>query len=169
MASVASVSQRRALLVKAGADRHAEPLSVFGAQLFVKIATRDTDGAFAVLEGLTPPFSGPPLHCHRSQDEWWHVLEGQFRFEVDGESILAGPGDTVYAPRGSRHTFQNITAETGRTLVTVVPGGLDEFFRDTKELAAPGVKPDPAAFMPIFEKYDYELLGPPIAERKSKA
>jgi mannose-6-phosphate isomerase-like protein (cupin superfamily) len=160
-----TATQPAALIVRAGCDRHDAPMYVVGSEISVKISTADTAGAFAVMEGITPPLSGPPLHCHRNQDEWWYVVSGRFRFEVDGETILAGAGDTVFAPRGSRHTFQNIGTEPGISIVTVVPGGLDVFFSELSEAAPRGVAPDPAKLVPIFEKYDLELLGPPLAAR----
>jgi len=43
---------------------------------------------------------------------------------VDGETIYAGPGCSVYAARGTAHAFQNIGAETGRMLVVTQPSGL---------------------------------------------
>lgn len=87
-------------------------------------------GAYGLMEAYTPPNSGPPLHLHQREDEWWFILDGNFLFEIDGNSVHAGPGDTVFAPRGGRHTFQNIGSVTGRALVTVVPGGLDAFFQE---------------------------------------
>src|SRR5262245_44494472 len=100
-------------------------IDLLGDQILVKVSSRDTEGAFAVFEARTLPHHGPPLHLHREQDETWRVLEGEYLFEVDGEEIYAGPGATVYAPRGTRHTFQNIGATPGRLMTTVVPGGLD--------------------------------------------
>jgi quercetin dioxygenase-like cupin family protein len=157
------VMERMAFVVKEGSDRNGEPLYVVGSDMYVKIASADTDGAFAVMEDHTPPLQGPPLHSHRTQDEWWYIVKGQYRFEVDGQTILAGPGDTVFAPRGSRHAFQNIGTETGISVVTVVPGGLDVFFAELSEAAPRGSVPTPAALAPVFEKHDLELLGPPLA------
>ena len=159
------LAERNAFVVEAGADRHGEPLYVLGADIQVKIASADTGGAFAVMEGYTPPLSGPPLHIHRTQDEAWYIVQGRFRFEVGGETILAGPGDTVFAPRGIPHTFQNISSEMGITVTTAVPGGLDEFFGELSEAAPRGSVPNMAALVPLFEKYDLELVGPPLAAR----
>src|SRR5262252_8365722 len=99
------------------------PVYVLGAELKIKISSRDTNGAFAVFEGHTPPLEGPPLHRHRNEDEWWYILEGEYLFEVDGKEIYASAGATVFAPRGSAHTFQNIGHKPGWTITTVVPGG----------------------------------------------
>ena len=139
------------------------PIHVIGGEVTIKISSRDTGGAFAVFEGLTPPLQGPPLHLHRGQDEWWYILEGEYRFEVDGQEIYASAGDTVFAPRDSRHTFQNIGATPGRTVTTVVPGGLDVFFEELETVVPRGTVPDPAKMVPIFEKHGLELLGPPLA------
>ena len=69
----------------------------------------------------------------------------------------------MFAPRGSQHTFQNIGTVPGRTLTTVVPGGVDIFFEQLETAAPRGTVPDPAKIRPIFEKHGQELLGPPLA------
>jgi len=140
-----------------------QPVHVLGANLRIKIPSRATGGMFTVFEGETLPQHGPPLHRHREQDEWWYILEGEYRFEVDGEEIYARDGDIVFAPKGSRHTFQNIGTRLGRTLTTTVPGGVDEFFEELETVAPRGSVPDRAKMLPIFEKHGQELLGPPLA------
>ena len=154
-----------AFVVKAGKNRIGGTLHVFGAEASVKISSSDSGGAYAVMEACTPPNSGPPLHLHQREDEWWYILDGNFLFEIDGNSVHAGPGDTVFAPRGSRHTFQNIGTIPGRTLVTVVPGGLDAFFQEVSAAVPSGTPPHPAVILPIFRKYGLELLGPPLNKR----
>lgn len=138
---------------------------VLGAELTIRISSRDTKGAFTVFEGHTPPLDGPPLHRHRDQDEWWYIVEGEYRFEVDGEVIYASAGSTVFAPRGSTHTFQNVGCEPGYTITTVVPGGVDLFFEDLERAVPRGAKPDPAKMLPVFERHGQELLGPPLRAR----
>jgi mannose-6-phosphate isomerase-like protein (cupin superfamily) len=144
------------------------PIHVLGNEVIIKISSGDTGGAFAVFEGQTQPLEGPPLHSHRGQDEWWYILEGEYKFEVDGQEIYADAGAIVFAPRGSRHTFQNIGSARGRTLTTVVPGGIDLFFEELESAAPRGTVPDPAKLLPIFMKHGQELLGPPLAARAAK-
>jgi mannose-6-phosphate isomerase-like protein (cupin superfamily) len=162
--SVVTSLRREALVSERGEGRH---VHVLGADLTIKISSRDTDGAFAVFEGCTPPLEGPPLHRHLDHDEWWYIVEGEYRFEVDGEEIYASAGDTVFAPRGSRHTFQNVGKDRGRTIGTSVPGGLDLFFEELEHAAPRGTVPDRARLQPIFEKYGQELLGPPLRARSA--
>ena len=141
------------------------PIHVVGAEMTIKISSRDTDGAFAVFEDLTQPLQGPPLHRHLEQDEWWYIVEGEFKFEVDGREIFASAGATVFAPRGSCHTFQNVGTAPGRMVTTVVPGGLDIFFSEFETVAPRGTVPDPAKLVPVFERHELELLGPPLGAR----
>jgi mannose-6-phosphate isomerase-like protein (cupin superfamily) len=150
-------------VVEAGGNRLPEPLNVVGDSIRVKISSRDTSGAFTVLEGITQPQEGPPLHRHRAQDEWFYVVEGQYLFEIDGRQVRAETGATVFAAKGSRHTFQNIGNVPGRMIMTVVPGGIDTFFTELSAAVPAGAVPDPAKLRPVFEKYGLELLGPPIA------
>jgi len=103
----------KAFVVPAEADRMGTPLAVFGNRILVKTSSRDTGGAFCVMVGRTEPMQGPPLHLHHEHDECWYVLEGRFLFEVDGQKIYGGPGDTIFARRGTRHRFQNIGETPG--------------------------------------------------------
>jgi mannose-6-phosphate isomerase-like protein (cupin superfamily) len=155
-------ARRGAFTMERGDGR---PIHVVGDEVIIKISSRDTGGAFAVFEARTRPYHGPPLHLHRNQDEWWYILEGEYKFEVDGQEIYARAGATVFAPRGSRHTFQNIGAIPGRMVTTVVPGGLDLFFEELETAVPRGTVPEPAKMFPIFEKYDLELHGPPLVAR----
>ena len=86
-------------------------------------------------EILTPGrFSAPPdraavaedwrargYSCHRFVDppgQRWEdfahdcnelvtVLEGRLELEVAGQTVLAGPGDEVFIPKGARHSVRN--------------------------------------------------------------
>ena len=139
-----------------------KPVHVLGAELTIKISSRDTNGEFAVFEGRIPPLEGPPLHRHPGHDESWYIIEGEYRFVVDGAEIHASAGATVFAPRGSVHTFQNVGGKPGRMITTCIPGGVDLFFEDIDSAVPRGSTPDPAILLPIFAKHGQELLGPPL-------
>lgn len=145
--------------------REGRKIHVVGDDITVKVSSLETDGAFAVFEARTLPLSGPPLHRHRDHDETFHILEGQYRFEVDGQEVYAAPGDVVFAPRGSVHTFQNIATTPGRTMTVVVPGGLDLFFEELEQAVPRGAAIHPDKVAPIFEKHNLELHGLPLRDR----
>jgi mannose-6-phosphate isomerase-like protein (cupin superfamily) len=159
-------ARRDALVTGNGAGRS---FKVGGGEITIKVSTHDTGGAFATFEGRTEPLDGPPLHMHYVQDECFYILEGEYKFEVDGQEIFVGAGDTVFAPRGSRHTFQVVGKTAGRALTTVIPGGLDLFFEKFAKAVSPETMPDPVKLAPLFHKHGLELLGPPLAARPLQA
>jgi mannose-6-phosphate isomerase-like protein (cupin superfamily) len=64
--------------------------------------------------------SGPPaLHVHHADDEAWHILEGRLRFRFADGSTDAGPGTTVFVPKGVAHTYEAI--EPSRYLIILTP------------------------------------------------
>src|SRR5260370_39273649 len=51
--------------------------------------------------------SGPAkLHVHGSDDEAWHVLEGELTFRYADREETVGPGTTVFVPAGESHTYR---------------------------------------------------------------
>jgi len=136
-------------------------LNSFGDTVVIKISGEETGGAYAAMEVFTETGMGPPMHRHSREDETFFVLEGEHEFSVDGQSIKAGPGTLVYAPRGTVHTFRNLSSKTGRMLVTVQPAGLEKFFAELDAL--PPGPPDMSKVLPILEKYGLEFHGPPLS------
>jgi quercetin dioxygenase-like cupin family protein len=52
------------------------------------------------------PGDGPGVHRH-PYAEIFVVHGGEARFELDGATLTAGPGDVVIAPPGAAHRFTN--------------------------------------------------------------
>jgi quercetin dioxygenase-like cupin family protein len=94
--------------------------------------------------------SGPALlHVHHSDDEAWHVLEGELTFRYADRTETAGPGATVFVPAGTAHTFS--TAEGSRYLIVLAP-------RLSGLIAALQADRDPAHQHEIYRRFDSELL-----------
>ena len=138
---------------------------IFGDQIWIKLGHADTNGSYAIMEAVTPPQGGPPLHRHSREDESFYVMEGDFVFEIDGEKIPASSGCTLFAPRGTAHTFQNVGKTSGRVLVVVQPAGLDVFFDEVAQAASGMAQLDLQVVVPLAQKYGLELLGPPMHAR----
>jgi mannose-6-phosphate isomerase-like protein (cupin superfamily) len=161
MQPAAATAWREASVVRQKQTRHGEPLNIYGDLIYVKLSGEDTGGRYALLEDVTPPGGGTPLHVHHREDEGFYILEGHYRFEAAGKTLEAQAGDFVFVPRDVPHRFRNIGATTGTILLTLEPAGLEVFFR---ELAAVPGPPDPAKVAPIFARYGLELLGPPLGD-----
>lgn len=144
--------------------RTAEPLNIMGETTLVKVASSDTGGAAAVFHLTVPPMSGPPLHRHSREDEWFYVLEGTITIEIDGQRTVARAGDSAFAARGTVHAFQNFTAETGKLLVMTTPGtDFNKFFvaLSAHNMGLPA--PDLPGSVQIMSNYGIEMIGPPLS------
>jgi mannose-6-phosphate isomerase-like protein (cupin superfamily) len=74
----------------------------------VKVSGADNGGAFAVLEVPTVVDSGPPLHLHHVENEWFYALEGEYDIKVGEQIFNLKPGGSVYAPKMIPHTWHDV-------------------------------------------------------------
>ena len=113
-----------------------------------------TGGASGMFELTVPPGARvPPAHSHSENEEIAFVLEGVFRYTVDGETRDLGPGEHMRTPRGAVHCFSNPHEQTARALVVLTPDIGAQYFLDIAEVAqAPG-GPDPARIVEVMARY----------------
>ena len=116
---------------------------VFGELYTMKITAAETSGALAVVETVTSPQSGPPLHTHSREDESFYILDGRFLFTVGDQTFEVGPGSFVFGPRGVQHGYRNISALPAHKLVMITPGGFENFLREIGERATQRIAPPP--------------------------
>lgn len=136
-----------------------ETLSVVGDRIRVLADGAASGGRCFIFEETAPPGSGPPVHRHSVDDEYFYVLEGRVRFVVDGKEFIAEKGAFLCAPRGSTHAFSNIGDAPSRMLVVYTPPGLEGPFREAHEAGA-SATPDQLAGM--FAKFGVLFTGPPL-------
>ncbi|MGI9657868.1 MAG: quercetin 2,3-dioxygenase [Gaiellaceae bacterium] len=151
----------------AHAPGEGEALWFLGFLVTIKASGETTNGRVSVIEHLGPEGSGPPLHVHRNEDEWFYVTEGELTFWVDGQTINAPAGSFVYGPRGIPHTF-TVASSQARFLVVSEPAGFEAFVRGSAEPAAaltvpppPVAPPDPEPLIAAAAEYGVEIIGPP--------
>jgi quercetin dioxygenase-like cupin family protein len=133
-----------------------------GGPLTFKARGAETGGAMTALESTPAPGEGPPLHLHTDADEVLYVLEGSFRFKLDGDLHDSPPGSFVFIPRGAPHTWQNVGAEPGRLLVLFAPAAMEPFFDRFAEVADDASIPE--AFRSLGSEVGMEVAGPPLAK-----
>jgi mannose-6-phosphate isomerase-like protein (cupin superfamily) len=105
-----------------------------GGQMTILVAGTETGGSSALLDIQVAANDGPPPHIHTREDEVYLVKRGTFQFFMDGICLQAGPGATVYMPKGHSHGFKNISKRAGEQLLFVYPAGLEQFFPDVHNL-----------------------------------
>ncbi|HEX6459198.1 MAG TPA: cupin domain-containing protein [Thermoleophilaceae bacterium] len=94
-----------------------------------RVRSADTGGAYFCFEVSTTPGFGPPLHKHEYR-ELFYVLEGEYEFTLDGQTISGGPGTAIAVPPNVPHTFRNATDGPARLLFIHQPAALEEFFEE---------------------------------------
>lgn len=119
--------QRKVKVVRPGEGR---TVHVVGDAYRFLAVGGDTDRSYMIMESTTPPGGGPPLHYHTREEEGFYVLDGEFEFTADGETVRAGPGTFLTLPKQSRHTFRNVGETPGRMLVLCAPAGIEDFFAE---------------------------------------
>ncbi len=98
----------------------------------------DTHGELLQVEVWAAEGADVPPHVHPSQEEVFEVLSGTVTFHLDGDRRVVGEGDTVTAPRGSVHAFENDHGEA-HLMVTVRPAlDLQEFLESAAGLSRAG-------------------------------
>jgi len=90
--------------------------------------TKDTNGAFFLVEAMLAPGTEPPPHVHTREDELFYVLEGEFDIYIGKEAFKVGTGECVFLPRFKPHAFV-IRSPRLRVLALFTPAGLQEAFR----------------------------------------
>ncbi len=132
-------------------------LDVLGEFLTIKVSGEDTDGAYTVIQEVSPPSGGSPLHLHHKEDEAFYVLEGEYEIQCGDDKIIASPGTFVFAPRKIPHIFRNVSASKGKILAIVTPAGIEKFFEELSEAAKQGPL-DLGTVKEIAWKYEIELI-----------
>jgi quercetin dioxygenase-like cupin family protein len=92
-------------------------------------SNKTTKGSFELFEERRDATGGPPPHVHREREELFYVLEGRYVFVRDRDEIELVPGESIVIPRGTRHHYRTLIAPA-RTLILIVPAGLEGFFRE---------------------------------------
>lgn len=57
------------------------------------------------------PGQSLPRHSHEHEHEVFDVLAGSGTVWLDGESVKAGPGTSIFVPAGVEHGFENDSSE----------------------------------------------------------
>ncbi len=133
-----------------------------GHQVTCKAQGEETGGAYSLLEVLITG-KGPPQHIHKVEDEAFYVLEGEVNAQRGEETIQASPGAFILIPRGVTHTVWNTGSTPAKILVILSPPGREAYFLETGE---EDKEPDATAYiekaMAVAEKYNLEIVGPPL-------
>lgn len=124
------------------------------------ISGERTDGRLSIVEHPIKPKSlAAPMHTHSREDEISFVIEGRIGVRIGEQVVVAGPGTTVFKPRGVPHAFWNAGDDPARVLEMITPGGFEGYFREMSALLAASSTgmPDPQQAGALFAKYGLQM------------
>jgi quercetin dioxygenase-like cupin family protein len=122
-----------------------ETIRIGGLELRFFQTKEGTDGSLDAFEMTVQPNVRVPVpHHHESWDETVYGLTGALTWRIDGQDVVAKPGQSAFIKRGIVHGFRNDTQEAATCLCILTPGVLGPgYFREMAALLAGGA-PDPA-------------------------
>ena len=136
----------------------------------IRVAHEEGSDGLSVIENQARFADSPPLHVHLTEDELFLIVEGEFRFLVDGQEGRVGPGQTVLTRKGIPHTYRVESPEGGRWMVITTNGDFERFVREVSRPAPtaelPPESPPPSAEQvqalgAVAARHRIRLVGPP--------
>ena len=138
-----------------GQDRTGAPHSLGFSTLCFKVLSSDTAGNLFVIEHTNlMPNTGPALHLHFSQEEWFYVMEGAVIFQVGDQRLTLRTGESVLGPRRIPHTFSAVGAPAHLLIAFTPAGKMEQYFIDA------AAHPSLAATADFMNRYDMQWIGP---------
>ena len=149
----------RVAVAKPGANRFAFSTAAEAKRDHCLVTREDSGGSCSLFELIEPPRTGPYLHVHHREDEWYYVLSGEFLFKAGDEEHTLLDGGSIFLPRDIPHAYANMSIAAGKLLLMCQPGGFERFFDEVAKL------PDDmnaSQMKVVMAKFGMELLGPPL-------
>jgi len=120
-----------------------------------------TSNTISIVGATSAPNAGPPLHYHTLEDEIWHVIDGEYEFQVDQKIIRAGAGTTVFGPRNHPHNFRFIGENgVGHILLMFTPAGFEGIFLELNKWASAGKQPTREELVTQADHYGIHFARP---------
>ncbi len=90
----------------------------------------DTKDSYQVKRHTIHPGKRNSYQRHKRRTEYWIIVEGECKATINDEFVLAGPGEMIAVPVGTKHRWSN-SGETNLILIEVQTG--DYFGEDDIE------------------------------------
>ncbi|MGI4833622.1 MAG: cupin domain-containing protein [Janthinobacterium lividum] len=150
-------------------------VAMAGGTYRVVVSGEQTGQAYAVIDMLVPPHSGPTPHAHADIQETFYVMEGEVVARSETQVFTARKGAVINIPKGGAiHNFTNESNALAHLLCIVTPAGLDKFFQEVGQPITAGQPVSPQSPTPeqqqrigeIAQRYGQELFPPDYLTKK---
>ena len=148
---------------------------VTGERVTFHETSRDTGGAYVLIEAAVAPGGGVASHVHPYQTEEFEILSGSVEFRKGGDKVVVHAGDSVTVEPGKIHRFKNVGDGEARFTTKVSPALEFESFLETMfALAADGKTnkkgmPNPVRMAVIAKEYFDDVRAPHVPGAIQKA
>ena len=127
-----------------------------GSVMYFKALAGLDDGDLSLMERTLPPGGRrPPAHQHMNCTEAYFVLDGEVLITVGDRDLAAGPEGFVLVPRGTPHTFGNVSGQPARLLVIHAPA-MDAYFAALHDLWHREQPPTPEEERELMARFGME-------------
>ncbi len=141
--------------VAAGQDRTGHLHSLGFSSLAFKVSSSDTAGNLFVIEHTNlMPNTGPALHLHFSQDEWFYIMEGEVVFQVGDQRLHLRAAESILAPRRIPHCFSAVGSPAHMLIAFTPADKMEQYFIDA------AAHPSLAATAEFMNRYEMQWIGP---------
>lgn len=142
-------------VVGAGQDVTGHLHSLGFSSLAFKVDPAETAGGLFIIEHRNlMPATGPALHLHLAQDEWFYVMEGEVVFQVGDQRVQLRTGESVLAPRRIPHTFSAVGSPAHMLIAYTPAGKMQQYFIDSSAHPALSTTAD------FMNRYEMKWIGP---------
>jgi quercetin dioxygenase-like cupin family protein len=124
-----------------------------GEHCLVRVSAKDTHGLYSLVEIVSDPGDGTPMHIHEREDEHIAVLEGTARIAYGDKVFDCRAGDIATLRKGISHAWGNRSSAPLRIAVLVSPGGIEEILG----LIVTASRADLPA---LAERFHVRIIGP---------
>jgi mannose-6-phosphate isomerase-like protein (cupin superfamily) len=100
-----------------------------GERCLIRVPAADTNSVYSVVEIVSEPGDGTPLHVHKNEDEYLFVLEGTARCALGDNIFDAEAGTMVTLPKNILHAWGNRSTSKLRMVFICYPGGVEDAMR----------------------------------------
>ena len=97
-----------------------------GEHCLIRVSAKDTHGLYSLVEVVSDPGDGTPMHIHEREDEYITVLEGTARVAYGDKVFDSQAGEVVILRKGIPHAWGNRSSAPLRMAVLASPGGVEE-------------------------------------------
>jgi len=94
----------------------------------IRVSAQSGDDQLSVVEQRARKGWSPPLHLHRTQDEIFQVLEGEFRIQLADQEHHLKAGEFLLIPKGVPHT-SIVESSEGRWVTIMAGADFENFVR----------------------------------------